>query len=167
MKELENNFYLFLYITSNVVALLMLWAAAKDHRIFRILMALVFGWASWTNWNEALVAPQFYLDYSDTTFFSFYKQFINGWFSSHITASVGFIATCQAFIGYSMLMKGWFLKAGCIGAIIFLVAIAPLGVGAAFPSTLILAGANWVFLRKKDFGFLWSHPPRQFKNAAD
>ena len=52
---------------------------------------------------------------------------------------VGFIATAQAFIAVSLLLKGRIYKAGIIGGVIFLIAIAPLGVGSAFPCTLLLA----------------------------
>jgi hypothetical protein len=56
---------------------------------------------------------------------------------------VGFIATCQAFVAISILLKGWIFKTGCIGAIIFFLPYAPLGVGAAFPCTVIMA---WHYL---------------------
>ena len=165
MKGLDNNTYLTLYIISNVVALLMLWAGWKNRRILRLMIFLVFAWASFTNWNEALIAPQFYLEYADFTFFGFYRHFINGWFSTHITLAVGFIATCQAIIAVSMLLKGAIFRAGAIGAIIFLLAIAPLGVGAAFPCTVIMAISSWLVLRSKQINYLWiSNMP---KIAAD
>jgi hypothetical protein len=44
------------------------------------------------------------------------------------------------------------MKAAMAGAIVFLVAIAPLGIGSAFPSTLIMATAYVILLwRKVDF----------------
>jgi len=156
MKGLENNTYLILYVISNVVALVMLYAAWKNHRILRLMFFILFAWASWTNWTEAIKTPQFYLDYADLTFFGFYYDFIHGWFSHHITLAVGFIAICQAFISISMFLKGRILKTGAIGAIIFLLAIAPLGVGAAFPCTLIMAVAMSSLLREKQIDYLWN-----------
>lgn len=155
MKGLENNVYLTLYIISNVVALLILWAAWKNQRLSRIVLFVIFVWASCTNWNEALVAPQFYLDYANLTFSGVHRDFINGWFSSHITLAVGFIATCQALIAISMLLKGWIFKSGAVGAIIFLLAIAPLGVGAAFPCTLIMAASFGLLLSYKRINYVW------------
>ena len=155
MKGLENNTYLALYIISNVIALLMLWASLKHYRISRLLFFLVFAWASWTNWNEAIIAPRFYLDYAGLTFSNWYRDFIQGWFSWHITLAVGFIATCQALIATAMLLKGWIFKTAAIGAIIFLLAIAPLGVGSAFPCTIILAIAMWLLTRQKEIDYLW------------
>ena len=159
MKGLENNTYLVLYLISNVISLVILLASWKYYRISRLMFFIVFAWASCTNWNEAIIAPQFYLDYAGLTFSGLYRAFILGWFSSHITLAVGFIATCQALIAISMLLKGWLFKAGAIGAIIFLLAIAPLGVGAAFPCTIILAVGMWSLMREKEIDYLWvSHP---------
>ena len=155
MKALENNTYLVLYIISNIIALIMLSASWKLYRISRLMFFLVFAWASWTNWNEAIIAPRFYLDYSGLTFSNLYRDFIEGWFSSHITVVVGFIGTCQALIAIAMLLKGWIFKAGAIGAIIFLLAIAPLGVGSAFPCTVILAVGMWSLLRQKHVDYVW------------
>lgn len=155
MKGLDNNTYLTLYIISNAVALFILLLSWKVQRMARLLLFIIFAWASWTNWNEAIVAPQFYLDYGNLTFSGLYRKFIDGWFSSHITPAVGFIATCQALIAFSMLLKGWIFKTGAAGAIIFLLAIAPLGVGAAFPCTLILGISIWLMLRSKKVDYLW------------
>jgi len=155
MKGLENNTYLVLYVISNVIALLMLLAAWTQRRILRVMFFIVFAWASWTNWNEAIIAPQFYLDYAGLTFSNWYRDFIQGWFSWHITLAVGFIATCQALIAVSMLLRGWIFKTAAIGAFIFLLAIAPLGVGSAFPCTIILAIAMWSLMRQKEIDYLW------------
>jgi len=155
MKGLENHVYLFLYLASNAIALFLLWASWKRKRLARLLLFLVFAWASWTNWNEALTAPQFYLDYADLTFMDVYKNFINGWFSSNILLCVGFIATCQALIAVAMLLKGWVYKTACAGAIIFLIAIAPLGVGAAFPCTVIMAIGIILLLTEKKITYVW------------
>ncbi|OQP62894.1 hypothetical protein A3860_26660 [Niastella vici] len=155
MKGFGNQTYLFLYIISNVIALLMLWAAWKQPRIARLLFFLVFTWASWTNWKTALQNPQFYIEYADLSFLDIYKQFIRGWFSTHVTEVVGFIATCQALIAVSMLLKGWLLKLGAIGAIIFLMCIAPLGVGSAFPFSITASLALYFILKNGTKDYLW------------
>ena len=155
MKGLDNTTNLVLYIISNVIALMMLLAAWKNVRLARLFFFLIFSWASWTNWKTALFSPQTYLGEADLTFFAFYREFILGWFSQHITEAVGFIATCQALIAISMLLKGWCLKAGSIGAILFLLAIAPFGVGSAFPCTVILAAGMYLIVRGSGHTFLW------------
>jgi hypothetical protein len=155
MKGLENQTYLLLYIISNVVALLILWSAWKHQRIARLLFFLLFIWASWTNWKTALNNPQFYIEYADLSFLNIYRQFIRGWFSEHVTEMVGFIATCQALIAVSMLLKGWMLKTGAIGAIIFLLGIAPLGVGSAFPFSITASLALYLILKDRTNDYLW------------
>src|SRR5687768_6926042 len=105
MKALENQTYLTAYIISNVCALVLLLLAVKRPRAARFAFFVLFSWASWMNWSTALHRPQDYLDYAHFVFIGFYEQFILGWFSRHILPVVGFIATAQAFIAVSQLLK--------------------------------------------------------------
>jgi hypothetical protein len=155
MKGLDNELYIILLTISNVVAILQLIAAIKWPRIARFSFFLLFAWASWANWIESQLTPQFYLDYADLTWSDGYRNFINGWFSEHIQSAVGFIATCQGLIAISMLLKGWIFRIGSIGAIIFLLAILPFGVGSGFPCTAIMAAAIVILLRKHNNEFIW------------
>jgi hypothetical protein len=139
MSALENKIYLIAYIISNLFAITLLFLSFKHVKLSRILFFLLFGWASWANWTTAINSPNDYLDYADFTFLPLYKNFILGWFSKHTLALVGFIATAQALIAFSLLLKGWVYKLGVIGGIAFLVTIIPLGVGSAFPCTIVLA----------------------------
>ncbi len=158
MKGFENPTYLVLYIISNIAALVMWVAAWKSPRLGRLLFFLLFAWASWTNWNAAIYTPNIYIEYADLSFLNMYRQFIRGWFSEHTQAAVGFIATCQALIAISMLLKRWILKLGVIGAIIFLLAIAPFGVGSAFPCTIIMALGMYVLFHSRAQEYLWINP---------
>jgi hypothetical protein len=153
MKGLDN--YLASYIISNVVAVLMLLAAWKTSKIARGLFFLLFIWAAYTNYNYAIYNPDAYLEYANLSLLNVYVQFIQGWFSRHVVAAVSFIATCEALIGISMLLKGWIFKTGCIGAIIFLLAIAPLGVGSGFPCTVIMAAALLLISKKTASQYIW------------
>lgn len=155
MKGLDNELYIILLTICNVVAILQLITAIKWPRIARFSFFLLFAWASWTNWIESQLRPQFYLDYADLTWSDGYMDFINGWFSQHIQLAVGFIATCQGLIAISLLLKGWIFRIGSIGAIIFLLAILPFGVGSGFPCTAIMAAAIIVLLRKHNNEFIW------------
>ncbi len=155
MKGFDNSAYLTLYIICNVIALLMLVVAWKSPKIARLLFSLLFTWAGYTNWSYVLRSPQVYLEYAGLTFLDFYKQIILGWFSRHITAVVGFIATCQFMIATSMLLKGLIFKIGAIAAIVFLLAIAPFGVGSGFPCTLIMATSLFIILKKNSHDFIW------------
>lgn len=155
MKGLDNDLYVVMLIISNAVAVLQLIAAWKWPRIARLSFFLLFAWASWMNWTTSQQSPQFYLEYADLTWSNWYYEFINGWFADHIQLAVGFVATCQGLIAISLLLKGWIFRIGAIGAIIFLLAILPLGVGSGFPCSGIMAIAIAVLLRKHNNRFLW------------
>lgn len=155
MKGLENQLYVMLLIISNVIAVLQLIAAVKWPLIARVSFFLLFAWACWTNWKISQQTPGFYLEYADLTWSEWYRSFINGWFREHIKPAVGFIATCQGLIAISMLLKGWIFKIGCVGAILFLSAILPFGVGAGFPCTAIMAVAVYILLKKDNIHFIW------------
>ena len=139
MKGLENQVYLIAYIISNAFALMLLFFSWKHIKLSRLIFSILFAWASWANWTTALNSPADYLDYFSLALIPFYKNFIEGWFSEHIQLMVGVIATSQALIAITLLLKGWVYKIGIIGGTLFLIAIMPLGVGSAFPCTLILA----------------------------
>jgi hypothetical protein len=155
MKGLDNELYIILLIISNVIAILQLIASIKWPRFARLSFFLLFAWAGWTNWRTAIESPSDYLEYADLTWISWYSSFIKGWFAQHILLAVGFIATSQALIALSMLLKGWVYTVGCAGAIIFLLAILPVGVGAGFPATAIMAIACFILLKKQAVKFIW------------
>jgi hypothetical protein len=155
MKGLENQTYLVGWIISNVVALVLLMAAFKWARLTRLMFFLLFSWASWINWRTALYYPGEYQDYADLALSDIYANFIRGWFRDHTLLAVGTIASCQALIAISMLLRGWMLNLGIIGAIIFLVAIVPLGVGSGIPCTINMAIALYIVLQRKANEYLW------------
>jgi len=159
MRGLEVPQYLIAYIIANTFAIVSLLLAWKQPRIARALFSILFIWACFTNWHVALTRPNDYLFYANLTFSDTYKAFILGWFSNHILQMVGFIATCQGIIAISFLLKGWIYQAGSIGAIIFLLAIAPLGVGSGFPCTVTMAIVLYLLLREKP-DYLWHKKPQ-------
>jgi hypothetical protein len=160
MNGPDNKLYMTLLVIANLVAILQLVAAVKWPRIARLSFFILFAWASWTNWKTCLQNPLVYLEYADLTWSNTYKNFINGWFANNITLAVGFVATCQAMIAIAMLLRGWIYSAACIGAIIFLLAILPLGIGAGFPSTAIMTIACYILLQKQPAKFLWKNKVR-------
>jgi len=154
MKELVNTTYLIPWLISNIIALLMLWVALKRPKITRLLFFLLFAWACWMNYTTSHQTPEVYLQYASLSI-KWYRPFIVGWFSRHITDVVSAIAIVQGFLAVGMLLKGWWVKTACIGIIIFLIAIAPLGIGSEFPSTLTAAVAAFILLRKPNHPFIW------------
>ena len=122
-------------IASNMVALALLLLSWKRKNLSRVLFSILFLWASWTNWKTANNNPNEYLEYGEFAI-GFYKKIIYGEFARHITGYVSFIALGQLLIGLGLLARGMIVKISCIGGIIFLLAIAPLGTGAAFPFSI-------------------------------
>jgi hypothetical protein len=148
------------YIISNIAGLLFLWVAIKNTKVARLLFVVLFGWACVVNYTGAHKNPLVYLDYSKTAV-GFYRSFINGWFSEHITTIVTVIAICQGLVAIGMLLKGIWVKFACIGGILFLVGIAPIGYYAAFPFSVTVALALFVIYRRDDKRYLWHFTKRQ------
>ena len=155
MNGLENTTYVTMLVISNIAALILLFAAWKLPGLARLLLFLLFAWAGWINWQTALNNPTDYLEYGNLSISKFYRNFINGWFKEHLLFMVGLIATCQIFIAVGMLSKRIVFKIAAMGGIVFLLAIAPLGVGSGFPCTLIMAIAMYLLLRHAPTNYLW------------
>lgn len=164
MKGLDNQNYLIGYIISNAAAFIMLVVVWKKPWMARVFFIALFVWSCWINWKTAIQSTQVYLEYADLAVSNWYKQFINGWFRHNIILTVGFIATCQVLIAIALLLRGWIFKMGVIGGVIFLLAITPLGVGAGFPATLIMAAAMSLLFQDHR-NYLWEsmQPTRRHK----
>ncbi len=153
--DFDNQYTLWIaYLGSNIAGILMLIAAVKKPRLARLLFMLLFAWACYINWTTARSQPTIYLDYSNHAL-DLYARFIEGWFSKHITLIVSTIALGQGLIALGMLLKGLFVRLASIGAMIFLLAIAPLGFYAAFPFSLTVAAAAYIVLRRDDLNYVW------------
>lgn len=148
LEQVET--FLVPYFTSNVISLALLFVCFKWHTVGRILFGLIFLAASIFNSYLALTAPQAYLMYGDLTPVQLYKEFIFGLFSDYTMWFVLAIAVGQLLIAIGLLFNGKLLLPAVIGAIVFLLAIVPLGVGSAFPAGLILAFGVWVLYRKRE-----------------
>lgn len=150
---MENQFVWIAYTISNLVSLLFLWAAIKRPRLARLMFLLLFGWASGFNYMTAHQHPDAYLMYD--SIIPLYSNFIHGWFKANITGFVTFVAIGQAFIAYGMLLHDWWVKIASIGAIIFLLSIAPLGLNAAFPFSITMSVAAFLTMKKDQLDYLW------------
>jgi len=147
--------YLIQWIGSNSIAILFLIAAFRRPKLARLLFVLLFAWASWINYITAHNTPEEYLNYALLTSFDLMRDFINGWFKDHITLMVTMISIGQGLIAIGMLLNGWWVKTACIGAIVFLLAITPLGIGSGFPCSIIAAVAIYIILKKNNLNYLW------------
>lgn len=154
MKGLENPDYLLMFIVSNLVGLFILWSGYKNPKLARFIFFLLFGWAFWINFSLANYNPEAYLNYA-TMSTGWYADFINGWFSRNITLMVTIIAFGQGLIAIGMLLKGWWVKLACIGVIFFLIGIAPLGVGSAFPFSITVGLASFFIMKRDNLDYIW------------
>ncbi|MEP7318062.1 MAG: hypothetical protein ABI921_04965 [Panacibacter sp.] len=155
MKGFENEIYRYMLFVSTGISIIMLLVAIWWPRIARFLFFVLFAWAAYTNWQTSQQTPIVYVEYADLVWSNLYKNIINGWFAKHVELVVGVIAVCQGLIAISMLLKGVIFRIGAIGAIVFLAAIIPFGVGSGFPTTLIMCIALIIILRKHADDYIW------------
>jgi len=152
----------FIYVASVLVALLLAYAAWKQPQVGRAAFAALFGIAAWVNFELAATRPDVYLEFAPLAVLDVYRDFILGFFARHVTIVISMIATCQALIALGVFVGGTLARAALIGAIVFLIAIAPLGAGSALPTSLILAlGA--ALLAKRSDALAGSLPARAWR----
>lgn len=159
MELLEE--YLTPWLISNSLAVVFLVSAVRKTKLARLLFSLLFFWAFWVNCTTVQNNPNDYLAYAAFSPFDLYTDFINGWFKSHITSMVKMIAFGQGLIAIGMLLKGWVFRLACFGAIVFFLAIAPLGIGSGFPATIITAVAVYFILKNDDLNYVWFYKTKK------
>jgi hypothetical protein len=125
------------YAASLAVSLLLVAASWRWPNGGRLLYVLLFVWAGQLNLRTALHQPELYLDYAQYTYLAAYRDFILGPFARHVTPIVATIAAGQLLIAVLLLGPTRPVRLGLAGGIVFLLAIAPLGTGAAFPATVL------------------------------
>ena len=129
------------YILSLALALVYSLVVWKWPRVARFTLGIGFMCASVFNVWWALNSPGVYVSAYGPHAIGLYHKFIYGAFARHTAAFVTAIACGQFVSGALVFAPPPWRRVGYVGAIIFLVAISPLGIGAGFPSSLILAGA--------------------------
>ncbi len=127
------------YLVSNLVGVALVALAFRRPKLARWGFAILFAGASIVNATLALRAPRDYVEGYARFATPAYKAFIEGAFSAHVTPIVLSLALGQLLVAGMLARGGRWLTRGAVAAAVFLVAISPLGVGAAFPSTLFMA----------------------------
>ena len=141
--------YLIPYIISNVVSVLLIFICYKWPKIGKIVWGLFFFSAGIFNIYTAIRTPHVYAEvYGQTAIFSFYKNFIYGIFNELATLFVTLIGSGQIVVAILLFMRKSLFNLGILGGMIFLIAISPLGIGSAFPATLIMATSLFVLYKK-------------------
>ena len=149
------NQYLLPYIISNILFGFSIWAAWKKPIIARIFLAGFFLWASIVNTYTSIQTPNVYLEYASLSILGIYRDFINGFFAQHIRLFVLCVACGQFLIFLGLCLKKTPTLLACLGGIVFGLAIGPLGVGSAFPSTILMSIAFLILIQFHDHDFIW------------
>jgi hypothetical protein len=142
-------------LISTGVALAMLVVSWRWRSLARLSFVALFAWAAEINFRTAVTAPEVYLEYAPLAWSPWYRDFILGPFARHITPIVVSIALIQLAIAICVSLSGRAVRAGLIAAMVFLVAVAPLGVGSGFPATVIMALAAWKLTEAPAVTTLW------------
>lgn len=146
--------YIISYTISQIVSIVILIVSWKKTRSGRWLFAILFFWASATNLYFGLTDPNVYQEYGEMAI-PLYRDFINGWFSHYNYIMIPLIAMGQFFIAVAMLLRNIWVNLACIGAIVFLLSIAPLLVGSAFPFSITVSIAAFLIYKNDDKNFAW------------
>ncbi len=134
-------------VASNAVALALLLVCWRWRRVGRALFVALFLWAAQLNLRLALTHPGVYLDYARWAVEP-YRRFILGPFARHTPPLVAAIALGQLAVAMLAALRGSAARAGLSGAILFLLAIAPLGRGSAFPFSVTASLAAALLLAR-------------------
>ena len=158
--------FLVVYLIANAAGLALLELGYFLPRVARWAWVGIFVWAATVNTMTASVEPWVYLAYGGLTPSAWYQHFIAGWFSRHIREMVLSIAAGQLAIAILLARDGRARRLGVVGATIFLLAIAPLGVGSGFPFSLS-AIASLLIMERRLRPLRLASPASQFVPAPD
>jgi len=144
--------FLIPYIISNLFSLFLIILCYKRPKAGSKIFGIIFIAAGIFNIYTASTKPKVYVEvYGSTALIPLYKDFIYGTFGSNPALFVNLIATGQLVAGFLLFAKKNLFKLGVSGGIIFLLSIAPLGFGSAFPSTILMAIALFILYKKINF----------------
>jgi len=127
------------YLITHLLSFGLIFICYKWPKIGKISWAVIFIAAGIFNLYSVISDPQQYVNTYGQHAIPLYKKFIFGFFSTHTLLFVALIASGQIMVGILLFLQKTHFKIGLLGGIIFLTAISPLGIGAAFPSTLLMA----------------------------
>src|SRR5919202_4541211 len=130
--------YLALYGVANLIALALVVLAPRRPDLARWFFVTLFLGAGVLNILLVRLDPQLYVGYAPLALLALYRHIIAGVFARHIVPIVLGIALGQLAIGILLTRRGRWLRLGGLGGTLFLLAIAPLGPGAAIPAPLLV-----------------------------
>jgi hypothetical protein len=140
--------YMLPIILANLVAVVLTLSSYNFPRFMRFIWGLVFIIAGIFNLITVYNEPRIYVDAYGPSAIQAYQQIIYGPFSEQPAIYVTLIAVGQIIVGSLIWSRKFWYYLGLIGGVIFMLAIAPLGVGSAFPATVIMALGLILMMRK-------------------
>ena len=149
------DLYIVPYLITNSLFILCIAAAIWKPIYSRIFLLLVFLSASVFNSINTFTDPESYLVFGQLSFHNFYSDFIYGSFARNIKIYIFAISAGQMLIAAGLVLRRHYTWIACLGGITFGFAIAPLGIGSAFPSTVFMALAFLILLRNYRHDYIW------------
>jgi len=149
MIEFANPIFT-VFVLVNLSSLVVLFWTWRAEDAGRIIYAVVFLLAGIINGWLGIFNPKIYLFFGENTLWSLYENFIYGLFDRHTSAFIVSIAIGQLLIAAGLFFRGklWFIA--IYGAIFFIWALLPLGIGAAFPATFFMLLTLIIIVRRED-----------------
>ncbi len=149
MSQLGN------FVGWNIFVLLLILIAAEWPKIARLLFFVqFFGGGVW-NLFASLTMPQFYVDTYGPVATPPYAAFIYGPFAANPALFVVPIAIGELAIAVLAAGRGTWVRLSMVGVTGFMIGLAPLGVGGAFPYSIFAIIAAYVLFRKRFDTTLW------------
>jgi len=141
--------YLVPYLIANALALALLATAFRKPRWARWASVGVFLGAACINVLIGLNQSADYQSFGDLAWLPLYRDFIHGWFRGNVPwllfpIALGQLVIALLFLDNTRLSR----RLGTAGAVVFFLAIAPLGVGSGFPLSLTFGLALIVMTRR-------------------
>jgi hypothetical protein len=137
------------YVVSQVAAVLYVLAAWRWPRATRYATGIGFLFAGAFNVWTASTTPQVYVTGFGPHAIPLYREFIYGAFARHTAAFILAIATGQLAVGVLAFAPLPWRRLSYVGAIVFLLAITPLGIGAGAPATVVFAVGVALLFRER------------------
>lgn len=134
------------YCVSLIVATGVLFLAFSRPKICRWVIVALFGYAGCYNTWIGLTKPEEYLNFAKFVLIPWYESFILGSFAANAKVFIVGIASGQLLSAIALALGGSWLKIGVLGVCLFLLGIAPFGVGSALPFSFLVSLASVVLL---------------------